>query len=53
MNSSEQISKAGDINIELVQITTSQKFYQNITSQVIGIQIFEDIFSPFITPVIV
>lgn len=49
MNSSEQISKAGDINIELVQITTAQKFYQNITSQVIGIQIFEDIFSPFIT----
>jgi hypothetical protein len=49
MNTSEQISKAGDVRVELVQITTEQGFYQNITGQVIGIQIFEDLFSPFIT----
>lgn len=49
MNSNQQISKAGDINIDLVQITTTQGFYQNITGQVIGLQVFEDIFSPFIT----
>jgi len=49
MISSEKLSKAGDINIELVQITTTQGFYQNITNQVIGLQVFEDIFSPFIT----
>lgn len=49
MNTSQQISKAGAINIEMIQITTSQGFYQDITNQVIGLQIFEDIFSPFIT----
>ena len=49
MDTSQQIVKAGDVNIELIQITTSQGFYQNITEQVIGIQVFEDLFSPFIT----
>lgn len=49
MDNSQQIVKAGDINIESVQITTAQGFYQDITNQVIGIQVFEDLFSPFIT----
>ena len=49
MDTSQQIVKAGDVNIESVQITTAQGFYQDITNQVIGIQVFEDLFSPFIT----
>ena len=49
MDNSQQIVKAGDVNIESVQITTAQGFYQDITNQVIGIQVFEDLFSPFIT----
>lgn len=49
MDSSEKISKAGSINVELIQITTTQGFYQDITNQVMGLQIFEDLFSPFIT----
>ena len=46
---SQKISKAGDVLIEKVQITTTKGFYQDITNQVIGLQIFEDILSPFIT----
>lgn len=46
---SDSINKAGDINVEMIQITTTQGFYQDITNQVIGLQIFEDIFAPFTT----
>lgn len=49
MDTSKQIVKAGDINIEQIQITTAQGFYQDITNQVMGLQIFEDLFAPFIT----
>ena len=49
MDTSQQIVKAGDINIEQIQITTAQGFYQDITNQVMGLQIFEDLFAPFIT----
>ena len=49
MDTSQQIVKAGDINIEEIQITTAQGFYQDITNQVMGLQIFEDLFAPFIT----
>jgi hypothetical protein len=47
--SSEYLRFAGDVNIEKVNITTSSGFTQEITNQVIGLQIFEDLFSPFIT----
>jgi hypothetical protein len=47
MDTSQAIVKAGDVNIELIQITTAQGFYQDITNQVMAIQIFEDLFSPF------
>lgn len=43
------INKAGDINIEMAQITTTQGFYQDILNQIIGIQLFEDLFAPFTT----
>jgi hypothetical protein len=48
-DSDKQIRFAGDVDVELVQITSTNGFYQNVGNQVIGIQIFEDIFSPFIT----
>ena len=48
-NSSENLRFAGDVNIEKVVITSVNGFFQDIANQVIGIQIFEDIFSPFIT----
>ena len=40
---------AGDVSIDKVRITTRSGFSQDIGAQVIAIQIFEDIFSPFIT----
>ena len=49
MATSERLRFAGDVNIEKLVLTSVNGFYQDITNQVIGIQIFEDIFSPFIT----
>jgi hypothetical protein len=49
MPSSEKLRFAGDVNIEKVVLTSVNGFYQDIANQVIGIQIFEDIFSPFFT----
>jgi hypothetical protein len=49
MQSSQRIIKAGDVNIDIIQITTAQGFYQNVTDQVMGLQLFEDLFSPFLT----
>lgn len=46
------IKFAGDISIEQINIVTSKGVTQNITGQVLGIDIFEDIFSPFMTGVI-
>lgn len=40
---------AGDVTINFVELVTSTGFIQNITSQVISIDLYEDIFSPFIT----
>lgn len=42
-------SIAGDVNINDVTIVTSQGFAQTITPQVVGIEIYEDIFANFIT----
>ena len=47
--SSDHLRFAGDVNIEKVSIITSSGFAQEITNQVVGLQIFEDLFSPFIT----
>lgn len=50
MQSSEQAVRfAGDVNIAKVKIVTRNGLAQDITGQVINIQIFEDLFSPFIT----
>jgi hypothetical protein len=40
---------AGDVNIESVVITTPKGVYQNVTGQTLAINVYEDIFSPFIT----
>ena len=40
---------AGDVSIDKVLITTRNGLGQDVTAQVIAIQLFEDIFSPFIT----
>jgi len=44
---------AGDVRVEKVVVKTLRGLTQNITAQVIGIQIFEDLLSPFITGTIV
>lgn len=40
---------AGDVNIEKAVITSSRGVYQDITGQLLQLQVFEDIFSPFIS----
>lgn len=45
----EGLGFAGDVRINNVAITTTRGFVATITPQVIGIEIYEDIFSPFIT----
>lgn len=51
--SSDFLRFAGDVNIEKINIKTTSGFSQEITNQVIGIQVFEDMFSPFTTGTIV
>lgn len=46
---SESIKFAGDVNIDKIEIISSNGFAQIVTNQVIGIEIFEDLFSPFVT----
>lgn len=43
------ISFAGEVIIDEVTIVNTKGFAQTITAQVAGIEIYEDIFSPFIT----
>lgn len=49
MQSKEQLRFAGDVNIDRVQIITQRGFYQDVTAQMLTIQIYEDLFSPFIS----
>lgn len=48
----EKIRFAGDISIDRVQLTTSSGYTQNITNQVVAFEIYEDLFSPFISGII-
>ncbi len=43
---------AGDVSIDRVVVVTSRGAYQEIQGQVLQIQIFEDLFSPFITGIL-
>lgn len=45
----ESISRAGSVIVDTVTITTATGFTQPVINQVAGIQLFEDIFSPFIS----
>lgn len=49
MQTSQVLRVAGDVNIEKVQVVTPAGLFQDVTNQVIAIQVFEDLFSPFIT----
>jgi hypothetical protein len=49
MKESQSLKFAGDVSIDKVQIITSDGFYQDIAAQVINIQYYEDLFSPFIS----
>jgi hypothetical protein len=49
MKSSQQLRFAGDVSINKVQVITPKGFFQDITAQVLTVQFYEDIFSPFIT----
>lgn len=52
MNDSNSIRFAGDINIEEISIINAKGFTQNITNQIMAIEIYEDLFTPFISGVI-
>lgn len=45
----ESIRFAGDVNIRRLDVVSSANFKVNMTNQVIGIEIYEDMFSPFTT----
>jgi hypothetical protein len=45
----ESIRFAGDVNIRRLEIVSSANYKVDVTNQLIGAEIYEDIFSPFIT----
>jgi hypothetical protein len=49
MQSSEHLKFAGEVILDKIRIITPSGFYQDITGQVITVQVYEDLFSPFIT----
>ena len=49
MQSSKVLRFAGDVSIDKAAIINPSGFYQDIAAQVINIQFYEDLFSPFIT----
>jgi hypothetical protein len=49
MKSGGTLKFAGDVSLDKVRIITPTGFYQDIAAQVINVQLYEDIFSPFIT----
>lgn len=49
MKPSSLLRFAGDVSIDKVRIITPKGFYQDVGAQVINVQFYEDLFSPFIT----
>ena len=43
----ESIRFAGDVNIRRLEIVSSANYKVDVTNQLIGAEIYEDIFSPF------
>jgi len=53
MKSGESIRFAGDVNIDKIEIVSSNGLAQIITNQVLGIEIYEDLYSPFTSGLVV
>lgn len=49
MSAPDKVNFAGDVSIDEVALINSRGFLQDITQEVISIEIYEDIFAPFIT----
>lgn len=49
MNNQEAIRFAGEVSIRKLELISSSNAKIDITNQLIGIEVYEDIFSPFIT----
>ncbi len=49
MKAVSKLRFAGDVSIDKVKIVTLKGFTQDIAAQVINIQIYEDLFSPFMS----
>ena len=52
ISTNEKIRFAGDVSVENISVVTSKGMTQNITNQVIKIEIFEDMFAPFMSGII-
>ena len=52
MSESNSIRFVGDVAIQDVSIVTSAGLTQNITNQVMAIELYEDLYSPFTTGII-
>ena len=48
----ETIKFAGDVSIDRIQVISSNGFTRNITNQVQAFEIYEDLFSPFISGIL-
>ena len=48
----EGIRFAGDVNIDKIEVISSNGFGQEITNQVVALEIYEDMFSPFVSGVL-
>lgn len=49
MQATQTLKFAGDVSVGRIRVVSQNGFYQDIANQVSGIQIFEDLLSPFIT----
>lgn len=49
MANTDSIKFAGDVNVGKIEIIASNGFFQDVTNQVKVIEIYEDIFAPFIS----
>lgn len=49
MQPKQTLRFAGDVSVGKVRVISQSGFYQDIANQIIGIQVFEDLLSPFIT----
>lgn len=49
MESSQVLRFAGDVTVSKVRIITAKGFYQDVSAQVLNIQVYEDLFSPFMS----